>query len=89
MVVWRYGKPKDDIFSFPMNWLRNFTRRVPARDRSRYVADAIAEKLAEREKRLILACEIANQDPEVREIEQEFDALTDAMPQPWEDAPAR
>ncbi len=76
-------------FSLPDELAASFTRRVPARDRSRYVADAIAEKLAEREKRLILACEIANQDPEVREIEQEFDALTDAMPQPWEDAPAR
>ncbi len=66
-----------------------FTKRVPARDRSRYVAEAIADKLAEREKRLILACEIANQDPELREIEKEFDAFTDAMPEPWEDAAAR
>jgi hypothetical protein len=76
-------------FTLPDDLASSFTRRVPARDRSRYVADAIAEKLAEREKRLILACEIANQDPEVREIEREFDALTDAMPEPWEDAPAR
>jgi hypothetical protein len=51
------------------------------------VADAIAEKLADREKRLILACEIANQDPELREIEREFDALTDAMPEHWENTP--
>ena len=76
-------------FTLPDELASSFTRRVPARDRSRYVAAAIAEKLAEREKRLILACEIANQDPEVREIEQEFDALTDAMPEPWEDAAAR
>jgi hypothetical protein len=81
-------------FTLPDELAISFTRRVPARDRSRYVADAIAEKLAEREKRLILACEIANQDPEVREIEREFDALADAMPEPWEnaaweDAPAR
>jgi hypothetical protein len=76
-------------FSLPDELATSFTRRVPARDRSRYVADAIAEKLAEREKRLLLACEVANQDPELREIEREFDALTDAMPQPWEDAPAR
>jgi len=75
-------------FTLPDELATSFTRRVPARDRSRYVADAIAEKLAEREKRLILACEIANQDPEVREIEREFDALTDAMPEPWEDAAA-
>jgi hypothetical protein len=76
-------------FTLPGELASSFTRRVPARERSRYVADAIAEKLAEREKRLILACDIANQDPEVREIELEFDALTDAMPEPWEDAPAR
>jgi len=73
-------------FTLPDELATSFTRRVPARDRSRYVADAIAEKLAEREKRLILACEIANQDPEVREIEREFDALTDAMPDQWENA---
>ena len=76
-------------FTLPDELASSFTRRVPARDRSRYVADAIADKLAEREKRLIQACEIANQDPAVREIEQQFDALTDAMPEPWEDAPAR
>jgi hypothetical protein len=76
-------------FTLPDELATSFTRRVAARDRSRYVADAIAEKLAEREKRLILACEIANQDPELREIEREFDALTDALPEPWQDAPAR
>jgi hypothetical protein len=76
-------------FTLPDELATSFTRRVPARDRSRYVADAIAEKLAEREKRLILACEIANQGPELREVEREFDALTDAMPDQWEDAPAR
>jgi len=76
-------------FTLPEDLASSFTRRVPARDRSRYVADAIARQLAEREKRLILACEIANQDPELREIEQEFDALADGLPEPWEDAPAR
>jgi hypothetical protein len=76
-------------FSLPEDLASSFTRRVPARDRSRYVADALADKLAERERRLIQACEIANQDPQVREIELDFDALTDAMPEPWKDAPAR
>jgi len=74
-------------FSLPEELANSFTKRVPARDRSRYVAEAIADKLAEREKRLILACEIANQDPELREIERDFDALTDAMPEQWENAP--
>jgi hypothetical protein len=81
-------------FTLPTNLAASFAKRVPARDRSRYVAEAIAEKLAERERRLIQACEIANNDAGVREIEQEFDNLTDAMPEPWErtgreDAPAR
>ena len=76
-------------FTLPDSLASSFARRVPARDRSRYVAEAIAEKLAEREQRLIRACDIANQDPGVREIEREFDALTDALPEPWEDAPAR
>jgi hypothetical protein len=52
--------------------------------------DELAASFTRRvEKRLILACEIANQDPELREIEREFDALTDAVPEPWEDAAAR
>jgi metal-responsive CopG/Arc/MetJ family transcriptional regulator len=75
-------------FSLPEDLASSFTRRVPARDRSRYVADALADKLAEREKRLIQACEIANHDSQVREIELDFDALSDAMPEPWEDAAA-
>ena len=75
-------------FSLPEDLASSFTRRVPARDRSRYVADALADKLAEREKRLIQACEIANHDFQVREIELEFDALSDAMLEPWEDASA-
>ncbi len=44
---------------------------------------------AEREKRLVRACEIANRDPEVREIEREFDSLTDAIPEPWDDSPRK
>jgi hypothetical protein len=79
-------------FSLPESLASTFSRRVPAQERSRYVAEAIAAKLAERENRLIRACEIANQDLNVREIEREFDSLGDAMPEPWSEgqsAPAR
>jgi hypothetical protein len=75
-------------FSLPADLASIFTKRVPSRNRSRYVADALADKLAEREKRLIQACEIANRDSQVREIELDLDALTDAMPGHWEDASA-
>lgn len=71
-------------FTLPEDLAAQFLRRVPARDRSRYVADAIAEKLAEREKRLIRACEIVNRDAGVREIEKELDALQDEITEPWQ-----
>ncbi len=37
---------------------------------------------ADREQRLIEACEITNEDPEVREIERDFDAFLDPMVEP-------
>jgi hypothetical protein len=45
--------------------------------------------LAQRKQRLIRACEIANRDFEVREIEEEFDALADEIAEPWEVAPEK
>ena len=76
-------------FTLPAELAAQFLRRVPARDRSRYIAAALADKLAEREKRLIRACEIVNRDPGVRHIERELDALQDEIVEPWEDAPSR
>jgi ubiquinone biosynthesis protein UbiJ len=76
-------------FTLPEDVAAKFIRRVPARDRSRYVAAALAEKLTEADRQLIHACEIANQDPEVAAIEREFDALPSEIAEPWSDAPAR
>ena len=70
-------------FTLPEPLAVRFTKRVAARDRSRYVAEALAERLAERERRLIRACEVANEDSEVLEIEREFDALPDVVTEPW------
>jgi hypothetical protein len=42
---------------------------------------------AKREARLIRACEIVNEDPAIREIEEEFDAMQDEIDEPWENAP--
>ena len=44
---------------------------------------------SEREERLVRACEIANQVPDVREIEKEFDSLMDAIPEPWDNSPTK
>jgi hypothetical protein len=69
-------------FTLPDELAAQFTHRVPARERSHYVAQALAEKLNERERNLIRACEIANGDLKVRAIENEFDSLPDEVAEP-------
>jgi hypothetical protein len=79
-------------FTIPDDVVAQFLRRVPARDRSRYVAEAIAARLREREERLIRACEVANENADVLAIEKEWDAMadkTDPIEEPWNVAPAR
>jgi ubiquinone biosynthesis protein UbiJ len=84
-----YMATRKMTFTLPEDIARKFVRRVPARDRSRYVAVALAEKLTEADRQLTRACEIANHDPEVAAIEQDFDALPSEITEPWRDAPAR
>lgn len=76
-------------FTLPEDLAAQFVRRVPARDRSHYLAMALSEKLAEREHQLIQACEVANHDVEITAIENDFAALPEEMAEPWTDAPAR
>jgi ubiquinone biosynthesis protein UbiJ len=79
-------------FTIPENLAAQFLRRVPARHRSRYVTEAIATKLCEREERMIQACEIANNCADVLTIEQDWDATmdkTDRIEEPWNIAPTR
>jgi hypothetical protein len=76
-------------FTIPEELAGLLLRRVPARDRSRYVAGAIAEKLRERDRQLARACDIANRDPEILAIERDLDALPDEIDEGWTDAPAR
>lgn len=70
-------------FTVPEDIANRFLRRVPARERSRYVAQALADKLSEREHQLIRACELANDDPDIRAIEEEFDALPSDITEQW------
>jgi hypothetical protein len=76
-------------FTMPEALARQFLRCVPPRERSRYVAEALAAKLRQRDLELIRACEVANQDPDILAIEREGDALRDEIAEPWTDAPAR
>jgi len=67
-------------------------RRVPARERSRYVSEAITAKLRDREERLIRACETANKAADVLAVERDWDALSDhadRIEEPWSIGPTR
>ena len=70
-------------FSVPEPLAVQLLRRVASRDRSRFVSDALAARLKERDVELIRACEIANQDLDVAEIEEEFDGIRDGIAEPW------
>lgn len=70
-------------FSVPDPLAAEFLRSVASRDRSRFVSEALAARLRERDLELVRACEIANQDREAVEIEKEFDAIRDEMAEPW------
>lgn len=79
-------------FTIPEDLAAQFLRRVPARDRSRYVTEAITAKLREREERIIRACEVANSSADVLTIEKDWDAMmdkTDRIEEPWNIAPTR
>lgn len=72
-------------FSLPKDLVRRFASRVPARQRSRYVAEALSAKLSEREQMLARACEIVNSNRAIRALEREWDALADEIKEPWDD----
>lgn len=76
-------------FTLPDQLADQFVKRVPAQERSRYVAEALTEKLTKRERRLIRACEVANNSSDIASLEQDLDMLQDDMMEPWTDAPAR
>jgi hypothetical protein len=76
-------------FSIPDEIASKFLRHVPARDRSRYVAEALARALKSQDEALARACDVANQEPDVLMIEQEFDAISGDIAEPWNDLSAR
>lgn len=76
-------------FSIPEDLAVAFLRSIPARDRSRYVAEALARRLNERNQELVHACDVANQDPDVLLIEREFDAIAADIAEPWNDTSPR
>ena len=85
LAFWYYGimATRKMTFSVPEPLAEQLLRRVASRDRSRFVSEALAARLKERDVALTRACEIANQDLDVAEIEREFDGVRDEMAEPW------
>ena len=73
-------------FTLPEELAEILVTRVWSRLRSSYVCEA---KLLERETRLRKACEAANAEAGVAEIERDWDSLNDRTVEPWIDAEAR
>jgi hypothetical protein len=76
-------------FSIPKNLASQFLKRVPSRQRSQYVAEALAWKLKSRDRLLARACELANGSRQVRTLEREFDALPDEPLEPRNETSSR
>ena len=76
-------------FSLPAGLAAQFVKRVSARYRSRYVAEALAAKLQERDRILARAADVANRSRQVRAIEREFDRLGPDLEETWDDASSR
>ena len=76
-------------FSLPEPLAERLVRRVPSRDRSAYLARVLEKSLQEEEEALVCSCLLANEDPEVRAIEEEFSQIIDPIEEPWNDPSPR
>jgi hypothetical protein len=76
-------------FSLPEPLAVELLKTVAARDRSRYVAEALRARLRAEDEALAQACDAANRDADLLAIEQEFDAISTDIDEPWINAPPR
>ena len=76
-------------FSLPADLASQLVKRVPARDRSRFLAKALEKSLREEEQALVRSCRLANQDPDGAVIEQEWDQIGDQLEEPWSESSPR
>jgi hypothetical protein len=64
-------------FTLPEDVARSFVRRVGPSRRSKYVAEAIAARLRERDIAFEAACNALEGDPDLAMLDREMDALND------------
>lgn len=70
-------------FSLPEQLARTLVQRVPARERSRFLANALENSLREQDDGLARACLAANKDPKSTALEKEWDRVQDEIQEPW------
>jgi metal-responsive CopG/Arc/MetJ family transcriptional regulator len=70
-------------FSLPEQLARTLVQRVPARERSRFLANALENSLREQEADLARACLAANNDPASKKLEKEWDQVQDEIEEAW------
>ena len=90
-MLWYYGvmAVRKMTFSLPADLASQLVKRVPARERSRFLAKLLEKSLREDDESLIRSCLSANEDPDVKAIEQEWAQIPDTIEEPWSDPPAR
>ena len=76
-------------FSIPDPVAREFLRSVPARNRSKYVSEALAARLKARDAALARACDAANASRDLLALERDFDAISGDIAEPWTNAETR
>jgi NAD(P)-dependent dehydrogenase (short-subunit alcohol dehydrogenase family) len=76
-------------FSIPEAVAKEFLRTVAARNRSKYVANALAARLKAEETALARACDLANASEDIHAMEREFDAISADITESWTDATPR
>jgi hypothetical protein len=76
-------------FSFPEELADRFVRVVPSSRRSRYIADLIEEKMHQRDRILIEACEAVNADPELNRLTEDWQSAIDPIEEPWDESASR
>jgi hypothetical protein len=88
---WYYGSMAaiKMTFSVPDELAKKFVKRVPARERSRFLAMALDKSLKQEDNALVRACLAANENPDVLAIEKEWDAISDRIAEPWTSVPTK
>ena len=89
--LWYYGvmAVRKMTFSLPLDLAIRLVKRVPPRERSRFLAQVLEKSLREEDDSLIHSCLLANQDPEVALIEREWGEIRDSLEEPPFGEPAR